>query len=125
MKSVVHNMILNKAKATIGRSRLGGRFSWYREKDGKKLVVYYFTSAGGLGDTLIPIAKENYKEIGIDLQVEQMDFNALLSRVGNGDHDFASFSTTMLTDPIMESRIFIRKVHLLPLKVMAMKKSMP
>ncbi|MCJ7840856.1 ABC transporter substrate-binding protein [Lederbergia sp. NSJ-179] len=70
-----------------------------REKDGKKLVVYYFTSAGGLGDTLIPIAKENYKEIGIDLQVEQMDFNALLSRVENGDHDLASFSTTMLTDP--------------------------
>lgn len=70
-----------------------------REKDGKKLVVYYYTTAGGLGDTLIPIAKENYKEIGIDLQVEQMDFNALLSRVGNGDHDLASFSTTMLQDP--------------------------
>ena len=70
-----------------------------REKNGEKLVVYYFTSAGGLGDILIPIAKENYKELGIDLQVEQMDFNALLSRVDNGDHDLASFSTTMLPDP--------------------------
>lgn len=70
-----------------------------REKDGEKLTVYYFTSAGGLGDVLIPIAKENYKELGIDLQVEQMDFNALLARVDNGDHDLASFSTTMLTDP--------------------------
>ncbi len=28
-----------------------------------------------------------------------MDFNALLSRVDNGDHDLVSFSTTMLTDP--------------------------
>lgn len=28
-----------------------------------------------------------------------MDFNALLARVENGDHDLASFSTTMLTDP--------------------------
>ncbi|HLQ97596.1 MAG TPA: ABC transporter substrate-binding protein [Candidatus Dormibacteraeota bacterium] len=70
-----------------------------REKDGEKLVVYYFTTSGGLGDVLIPIAKENYQELGIDLQVEQMDFNALLSRVDNGDHDLASFSTTMLTDP--------------------------
>lgn len=70
-----------------------------REKDGEKLVVYYFTSAGGLGDVLIPIAKENYKELGIDLQVEQMDFNALLARVDKGDHDLASFSTTMLQDP--------------------------
>lgn len=70
-----------------------------REKDGEKLKVYYFTSSGGLGDTFIPIAKENYEAIGIDFQVEQMDFNALLSRVDKGDHDLASFSTTMLTDP--------------------------
>lgn len=70
-----------------------------REKDGESLTVYYFTSAGGLADTFIPIAKENYAEIGVDFQVEQMDFNALLSRVEKGDHDLASFSTTMLTDP--------------------------
>lgn len=70
-----------------------------REKDGERLRVYYYTSAGGLGDTLIPIAQENYQEIGIDLQVEQMDFNALLSRVEAGDHDLASFSTTMQPDP--------------------------
>lgn len=70
-----------------------------REKDGKQLTVYYFTSAGGLSDIFIPIAKENYAAIGIDLQVEQMDFNALLSRVEKGDHDLASFSTPMLSDP--------------------------
>lgn len=81
-----------------------------REKDGQKLVVYYFTTAGGLGDTLIPIAKENYKEIGIDLQVEQMDFNALMSRVGNGDHDLASFTTVMLTDPYNGVKNFHSKI---------------
>jgi len=70
-----------------------------REKDGKKLKVYYYTSTGGSGDTLVPIAKENYKEIGIDLQVEQMDFNALLARVDKGDHDLVSFGTTLLSDP--------------------------
>lgn len=70
-----------------------------REKDGQKLTVYYFTRAGGISDILIPIAKENYKEIGIDFQVELMDFNALLARVADGDHDLAAFSTPMLTDP--------------------------
>lgn len=70
-----------------------------REKDGERLRVYYYTSSGGLGDTLIPIAQENYREIGVDFQVEQMDFNALLSRVEDGDHDLASFSTTMQPDP--------------------------
>ncbi|WP_107838798.1 ABC transporter substrate-binding protein [Metasolibacillus meyeri] len=84
--------LLEEAGWTLGTGDI-------REKDGKKLTVYYFTTAGGLGDTLIPIAKENYKEIGIDLQVEQMDFNALLARVDKGDHDLASFSTTMLPDP--------------------------
>ncbi|MGE7022863.1 ABC transporter substrate-binding protein [Solibacillus cecembensis] len=84
--------LLEQAGWTIGADGI-------REKDGKKLTVYYFTTSGGLGDTLIPIAKENYKAIGIDLQIEQMDFNALLARVEKGDHDLASFSTTMLTDP--------------------------
>lgn len=70
-----------------------------REKDGEKLKIYYFSSSGGLSDTLVPIAKENYHEIGVDFEVELMDFNALLARVEKGDHDLASFSTTMQTDP--------------------------
>lgn len=88
-----------KAKALLEEAGWTEGTDDIREKDGKKLTVYYFTTAGGLGDTLIPIAKENYKAIGIDLQVEQMDFNALLARVDKGDHDLASFSTTMLPDP--------------------------
>lgn len=88
-----------KAKALLEEAGWTVGSDGIREKDGKKLKVYYYTSAGGLGDTLIPIAKENYSAIGIDLQVEQMDFNALLSRVQAGDHDLASFSTTMLPDP--------------------------
>ena len=48
------------------------------------------------GRISLTIATENYKELGVDFQVEQMDFNALLSRVDNGEHDLASFSTPML-----------------------------
>lgn len=70
-----------------------------REKDGEKLTIYYYATSGGVADTLIPIAKENYREIGVDFQVELMDFNALLARVEKGDHDLASFSTPMQTDP--------------------------
>ncbi|GIO21523.1 ABC transporter substrate-binding protein [Oceanobacillus sp. J11TS1] len=71
-----------------------------REKDGEKLRVYFFTTDGSGGnDIFVTLAQENYREIGIDLQIEQMDFNALLSRVDNGDHDLVSFSTTMQPDP--------------------------
>lgn len=71
-----------------------------REKDGEKLRVYFFTTDGSGGnDIFVTLAQENYREIGVDLQIEQMDFNALLSRVDNGDHDLVSFSTTMQPDP--------------------------
>ncbi|WP_413382592.1 ABC transporter substrate-binding protein [Alkalihalobacillus sp. 1P02AB] len=90
---------LEKAKELLDEAGWIEGANGIREKDGEKLQVYYFTSAGGISDTLIPIATENYTELGIDFQVEQMDFNALLSRVDNGEHDLASFSTPMLTDP--------------------------
>lgn len=70
-----------------------------REKDGQKLIVHYYTTKGKLGEVLIPIAKENYKELGIQFEAEMMDYNAVLARTEKGDHDLASFSTTMLADP--------------------------
>ncbi|ALA52942.1 ABC transporter substrate-binding protein [Shouchella clausii] len=71
-----------------------------REKDGQKLTVYFFTTDGsGSNDIFVTLAQENYKDIGVDFQIEQMDFNALLARVDNGDHDLVSFSTTMQPDP--------------------------
>nr|WP_273717032.1 ABC transporter substrate-binding protein [Alkalihalobacillus pseudalcaliphilus] len=90
---------LENAKALLEEAGWIAGSDGIREKDGEKLQIYYFTTAGGIADTLIPIATENYKELGVDFQVEQMDFNALLSRVDNGEHDLASFSTPMLTDP--------------------------
>ncbi|GAF22829.1 oligopeptide ABC transporter, periplasmic oligopeptide-binding protein OppA [Bacillus sp. JCM 19047] len=71
-----------------------------RERDGEKLRVYFFTTeASGASDVLVTRLQEDYQRIGIDLQIEQMDFNALLARVDNGDHDLVSFSTTMQPDP--------------------------
>ncbi|RQW20226.1 ABC transporter substrate-binding protein [Bacillus sp. C1-1] len=71
-----------------------------RERDGEKLRIYFFTTeASGASDVLVTRLQEDYKRIGIDLQIEQMDFNALLARVDNGDHDLVSFSTTMQPDP--------------------------
>jgi len=68
-----------------------------REKDGKKLELVYLSAKSD--DGLIPIAKENYKEIGINLKPEFSDFNALVSKVDKGNYDLASFSTPMIMDP--------------------------
>ncbi|HDR7711126.1 ABC transporter substrate-binding protein [Bacillus cereus] len=71
-----------------------------REKDGQKLKLSYFgPSSVKDSDLLIPIAKENYKEIGVEFNPEFMDFNTMLSKVNKGDYDLASVSTPITSDP--------------------------
>lgn len=71
-----------------------------REKDGQKLKFSYFgPSSAKDSDLLIPIAKENYKEIGVEFNPEFMDFNTMLSKVNKGDYDLASVSTPITSDP--------------------------
>ncbi|MBY0596435.1 ABC transporter substrate-binding protein [Bacillus bingmayongensis] len=71
-----------------------------REKDGQKLkLTYYASSTGKTNDIFIPIAKENYKAIGIEFNPELMDFNTMLSKLGKGDYDLASVSTPGISDP--------------------------
>ncbi|TJY42313.1 ABC transporter substrate-binding protein [Cohnella pontilimi] len=71
-----------------------------REKDGKKLSIHYLGSKSKNTDIFIAIAKENYKELGVEFQPEVFaDFNALVSKVEGGDYDLVSFSTPLLTDP--------------------------
>ena len=71
-----------------------------REKDGQKLNLSYFgPSSAKDSDLLIPIAKENYKEIGVEFNPEFMDFNTMLSKVNKGDYDLASVSTPITSDP--------------------------
>lgn len=71
-----------------------------REKDGQKLkLTYYASNTGKTNDIFIPIAKESYKEIGVELNPELMDFNTMLSKVGKGDYDLAAVSTPGVSDP--------------------------
>ncbi|PGR69191.1 ABC transporter substrate-binding protein [Bacillus cereus] len=71
-----------------------------RQKDGQKLKLSYFgPSSAKDSDLLIPIAKENYKEIGVEFNPEFMDFNTMLSKVNKGDYDLASVSTPITSDP--------------------------
>ncbi|PEL51975.1 ABC transporter substrate-binding protein [Bacillus toyonensis] len=71
-----------------------------REKDGQKLKLSYFgPSSAKDSDLLIPIAKENYKEIGVEFNPEFMDFNTMLSKVNKGEYDLASVSTPITSDP--------------------------
>lgn len=53
-----------------------------REKDGKKLSLKWLTYTDSkYVETLIPMLKAYWGQIGVDLQVEQMEFNSLVDRV--------------------------------------------
>lgn len=68
-----------------------------REKDGKKLTIRYLTADAE--DAVIPIAKENYADIGIKFEPDVTDFNALVAKLGKKDYDFATVNTSQILDP--------------------------
>ncbi|MCA1074382.1 ABC transporter substrate-binding protein [Clostridium bowmanii] len=54
----------------------------FRYKDGKKFEIHWMTYKGSkYVDMLIPIVKENWKAIGIDVIPELMEFNTLCTKV--------------------------------------------
>ncbi|MFE0555522.1 ABC transporter substrate-binding protein [Paenibacillus sp. NPDC058910] len=94
--------LLDEAGWTVGADGI-------REKDGVKLRINYLGSKSPNTDIFIAVAKENYKEIGVDFVPEQFpDFNTLVSKVNNGDYDMASFSTTIISDPSQGVERFIK-----------------
>ena len=74
-------------------------FGWNSGKRWSKIKTFVFSSSAKDSDLLIPIAKENYKEIGVEFNPEFMDFNTMLSKVNKGDYDLASVSTPITSDP--------------------------
>ncbi|ATF93968.1 ABC transporter substrate-binding protein [Cedecea neteri] len=70
-----------------------------RVKDGKRLELTLLVSKKVLNDALIPIAKENWQQIGVLLKPQVVDFNALMAQRKAGNYDLASFSTSTLNDP--------------------------
>ncbi|MBT1180200.1 ABC transporter substrate-binding protein [Bifidobacterium vespertilionis] len=68
-----------------------------REKDGKKLTLTYVTK--DQSDPILSIGKDQYKQIGIDLQTEVTDQNTETTRYHSGDYDLITFRTSVINDP--------------------------
>lgn len=68
-----------------------------RERDGEKLTISYITTDAE--DPVIPIAEQNYADVGIDLVPEVLDSKTAFDRFYNGDYDLAGFRTDGLSDP--------------------------
>jgi len=88
---------VSKAKELLDQAGWKVGKDGIREKDGKPFIIHYLTRTAE--DPIIPIAKENYEDIGIKFEPEIMDFNALVAKLNKKDYDFASVSTSQILDP--------------------------
>lgn len=95
-----YNYDLNKAKQLLEEAGWKAGTDGIREKDGQKLKLNYLGSKSrALNNILVPIAKENYKDLGVSFEAELLDFNALLAKRKAGNYDLANFATDTLLDP--------------------------
>jgi len=90
---------VDKAKALLDEAGWKVGPDGIRVKDGKKLELSLLVTKKLLNDALVPIAKENYRLLGIQLNPQVLDFNALLAQRKAGNYDLASFSTSTINDP--------------------------
>ncbi|MGE5673715.1 MAG: peptide-binding protein [Mycobacterium leprae] len=90
-----------KAKALLDQAgwKLGA--NGIREKDGKPMKLSFYGSSGSsLIEGLAQIAKKNWKDIGVDLDVQLMDFNALMDNfVKPGKFDISFSGMSLGLDP--------------------------
>ncbi|RKQ89118.1 ABC transporter substrate-binding protein [Brockia lithotrophica] len=91
---------LDKAKQLLEEAGWKMGSDGYRYKDGKKLEFHYVAShPNPVNQVLVPLAKESYKTLGIDLVVDQLDFNAMIEKMNKGDYDLAFLAVGLGNDP--------------------------
>lgn len=94
-----------KAKSLLDEAGWQVGSDGIREKDGKKLSLKFLASApNSVNDALVPIMIQNYKDIGIELKAEQMEFRTLLEKQkeameGKFNYDLAFLAWALTPDP--------------------------
>jgi len=95
-----------KAKSLLDEAGWKVGADGIREKDGKKLKLNFSATANNpVVDALLPIMTLNYKELGIDLTAETLEFNAIMDKKTKGDYDMFFAAWGLTPDP--DNTIFI------------------
>ncbi|MNZ64567.1 Oligopeptide-binding protein AppA precursor [compost metagenome] len=71
-----------------------------REKDGEKFKINFSATADNpVVDALLPIMTTNYKDLGIDIVSETLDFNAIMDKKTSGDYEMFFAAWGLTPDP--------------------------
>ncbi|AJS60680.1 ABC transporter substrate-binding protein [Paenibacillus sp. IHBB 10380] len=88
---------IEKAKSLLDEAGWVVGADGIREKDGEKFKIEFSATADNpVVDSLLPIMSKNYKELGIDISPETLDFNAISAKkdAGNFEMFFAAWGLT-------------------------------
>ncbi|MBP1906277.1 peptide/nickel transport system substrate-binding protein [Paenibacillus turicensis] len=99
---------MEKAKQLLDEAGWKVGSNGIREKDGKQFSINFTATADNpVVDALLPVMTQNYQELGIKLEKETLDFNAIIDKQQTGDFEmfFAAWgltpdpdTTTLITD---------------------------
>lgn len=91
---------VEKAKALLEEAGWKKGSDGIREKDGKKLVIHFSaTTENPVIEALIPIAIDDYKELGIDFIAEMKDFNTIRADIKIGKYQMYFMASALNADP--------------------------
>lgn len=91
---------LEKAKQLLEEAGWKLNDKGLREKDGEVLKINFAATADNpVVDALLPIMTQNYKELGIEIVAETLDFNAIMDKSTTGDFEMYFAAWGLTTDP--------------------------
>ncbi len=100
-----YNYDPEKAKALLEEAGWKVGADGIREKDGERLSLKFLASSpNSLNDVLVPIMLTNYKDIGIEVKSEQMEFRTLIEKQneakdGKFSYHLAFLAWSLTPDP--------------------------
>lgn len=91
---------IEKAKQLLDEAGWKVGSDGIREKDGKKFSINFSATADNpVVDALLPVMTQNYQELGIKLEKETLDFNAISDKQNTGDFEMFFAAWGLTPDP--------------------------
>ncbi|WP_438348369.1 ABC transporter substrate-binding protein [Paenibacillus sp. FA6] len=91
---------IEKAKSLLDEAGWVVGTDGIREKDGKKFKIEFSATADNpVVESLLPIMTKNYKELGIDISPETLDFNAIMAKKDAGTFEMYFAAWGLTPDP--------------------------
>ncbi|MFR9711279.1 ABC transporter substrate-binding protein [Paenibacillus sp. MB22_1] len=91
---------LEKAKQLLDEAGWKLNDKGLREKDGEVFKINFSATADNpVVEALLPIMTQNYKELGIEISAETLDFNAIMDKSNTGDFEMYFAAWGLTTDP--------------------------